>query len=381
MNKYKIVTKAGMTQLIVKSLKGQQIKEHEVYAINNDDVRGLLHLDVIRKGSGFRLVYQLTGYIPLKQFLLTPLNKETFADILQNIVDIMNSMKAAFFNTYQLMMNFDCVMVNPAQRTLYFVYLPIQNLTPTAVLRDFLQGIVQYATFSKSEDTSYIKDYIAILNSGVAFSQFELEQYIISLTGRKKPQPEGRICPRCRCAAGKTAVFCPDCGLKLTGQTSSSKYIYDPADNSGQAEKPIPVTAAAAAQPAPRSVPEEKEQGGTTVLGDTTTIGGTTILSDNIPQGPKGYLVRQKNEERIDIDADAFRIGHGQVGYDVTDNTAVSRKHADILTRDGHFFIIDLGSTNGTFIDDRRITPDTEMELYSGTRVRFANEDYMFYIE
>lgn len=39
----------GTSQLMIKSLKGQQLSEHEVYSINNNEVRGLLHLDVVQK--------------------------------------------------------------------------------------------------------------------------------------------------------------------------------------------------------------------------------------------------------------------------------------------------------------------------------------------
>ena len=56
MNKIKIKSKLGLSQLIIKSQKGQQISEHEAYAINANKVKGLLHLDVVQKGSSFNLI-------------------------------------------------------------------------------------------------------------------------------------------------------------------------------------------------------------------------------------------------------------------------------------------------------------------------------------
>ena len=51
MNKIKVKSKLGLSQLILKSLKGQQLNENEVYAINSNKVDGLLHLDVVQKGK------------------------------------------------------------------------------------------------------------------------------------------------------------------------------------------------------------------------------------------------------------------------------------------------------------------------------------------
>src|SRR3990172_42587 len=46
----------------------------------------------------------------------------------------------------------------------------------------------------------------------------------------------------------------------------------------------------------------------------------------------------------------------------------VSRQHAVITYRDGVFLITDLGSVNGTFINDNRI--DEAFPLFSGDRIR-----------
>lgn len=76
MNKTKIVNKLGLSQLIIKSLKGQQLNENEVYAINSNKVDGLLRLDVVQKGTSFKLIYNITGFTTLKDYLTTPLNSE-----------------------------------------------------------------------------------------------------------------------------------------------------------------------------------------------------------------------------------------------------------------------------------------------------------------
>ena len=151
MNKSKVVSKLGLSQLIIKSLKGQQINENEVYAINSNKVAGLLHLDVIQKGTSFKLIYNITGFTTLKDYLTTPLNKERFAMILQNILSNLQSMDKAFFNQQYLLMDFNRVMVNPATQHIYFIYVPIQYFESGTSLRDFLLNIIQHATFAPGE--------------------------------------------------------------------------------------------------------------------------------------------------------------------------------------------------------------------------------------
>ena len=52
---------------------------------------------------------------------------------------------------------------------------------------------------------------------------------------------------------------------------------------------------------------------------------------------------------------------------------AVSGRHANITLRDGEASIADTGSTNGTFLEERRLIPGVEESLTPGALVRFAS--------
>jgi pSer/pThr/pTyr-binding forkhead associated (FHA) protein len=49
-----------------------------------------------------------------------------------------------------------------------------------------------------------------------------------------------------------------------------------------------------------------------------------------------------------------------------------SRRHAQLTNRDGHVWLEDLGSANGTYVNDQAIT--TSVQLKSGDRIRFDEE-------
>jgi pSer/pThr/pTyr-binding forkhead associated (FHA) protein len=55
-----------------------------------------------------------------------------------------------------------------------------------------------------------------------------------------------------------------------------------------------------------------------------------------------------------------------------------SRNHAVISTDSASAFVEDLGSTNGTFINDRRIDAHVKTKLNAGDRVRFDTEEFVF---
>ena len=127
-------------------------------------------------------------------------------------------------------------------------------------------------------------------------------------------------------------------------------------------------------------------------FGETTVLGGgeggegeTTVLGDlpgtSAQQAVKRpFIVRVKNNERIAVDKPVFRIGKERsfVDYFVGDNAYVSRVHANVVQKDGRYFIIDNNSRNRTFVNGEAITSSTEVELHSGDTFKLANEEFEF---
>lgn len=50
----------------------------------------------------------------------------------------------------------------------------------------------------------------------------------------------------------------------------------------------------------------------------------------------------------------------------------VSRRHARIFYHDGHFYIEDLGSTNGTYLNHKRLVSGLPYALQDGDELRFG---------
>ena len=123
--------------------------------------------------------------------------------------------------------------------------------------------------------------------------------------------------------------------------------------------------------------------GETTILGDGADFSGTTVLSEQEtsiePTHIIPYLIRLKNNERILINKPRYRLGKEKsyVDYFIGDNAAVSRSHADIVTNGEEYSIIDMNSTNHTYINNQ-IQSGVEVKLNDGDKVKLGNEEFEF---
>jgi pSer/pThr/pTyr-binding forkhead associated (FHA) protein len=68
-------------------------------------------------------------------------------------------------------------------------------------------------------------------------------------------------------------------------------------------------------------------------------------------------VLKFKNSEikTIETDKAEITIGRNPTNDIHIDNLGVSKQHAKIIRQDGAYLIEDLNSTNGTFIDDKRV--------------------------
>jgi pSer/pThr/pTyr-binding forkhead associated (FHA) protein len=59
----------------------------------------------------------------------------------------------------------------------------------------------------------------------------------------------------------------------------------------------------------------------------------------------------------------------------------VSRRHARFVLENDSWFLEDLGSTNGTYLNGGRIAPNQKMPVKKGDKVRFGQIELEFNLE
>ncbi|MGG3564702.1 FHA domain-containing protein [Neobacillus rhizosphaerae] len=337
----------------------EAINERELRAIAGGVVDWLIPVTTEKTKKGVLIQSTVEDMISLKSYFSSVVSKKMFLDTLIQLAAIVKACEKNLMNVNNLMLDWDYIFLDPRTKKVKCLFWPIVNNQQTVVLSEFFRELPFRVVFSKHEDARYVASYIEFFKSQVPFSINQFEKCILGLMGKivenKTHIPSGSTGPEPQVARVE----------EKKGNTGGN-VAYNPfASHEGTQKEEIP------------QVSE------TSVLGMVDVDGGTTVLGADLFEEPSyPYVVREKTQEKITINRTSFRIGkeRQQCDYVVSDNNAVSRNHADILTRNGRYYIVDNGSTNKTFVDGRVIPVEKEREIFSGTKLRLANEDFVFYI-
>jgi hypothetical protein len=222
-------------------------------------------------------------------------------------------------------------------------------------------------------------------------------------------------CQRCQTENLDGSQYCDECGAALSGEQPPQQQgvkrppaadggpVIVPSPESSPFDVPLPersrgtvetpiVTSAQAASPAHASVagqkggPRRVEESAARRLEDSAPrrgSGGTPhaklVIHRGRSVGKEFPLCEEESHiGRWDADGGIFP----DVDLDSDDPEAkVSRRHARITRRAGQYYIEDLGSTNGTFVNrGRRLLPGDRQNLRDGDEVIVGKTFLKFHV-
>lgn len=105
-----------------------------------------------------------------------------------------------------------------------------------------------------------------------------------------------------------------------------------------------------------------------------------TMLLSNIRM-KFGYLVEKNipNGVRFELNSLIIIVGREKEEVDLfCENMAVGKRHAQLHFHDGSYYISDLNSKNGTFVNGVRIEGIKEKQIKPGDEIYFANSGFVF---
>src|SRR5207237_1697447 len=110
--------------------------------------------------------------------------------------------------------------------------------------------------------------------------------------------------------------------------------------------------------------------------GHTMILDREAALRDR-PRAPKGTLIAREGSVRreLALGADPISIGRDPKNDIALDDRRVSRRHAEIRLRLGRYTLYDLQSTNGTYVNGRRVA---EVVLADGDRLSIGGVELQF---
>jgi len=112
---------------------------------------------------------------------------------------------------------------------------------------------------------------------------------------------------------------------------------------------------------------------GSVESGHTMVLDREALLKDR-PRAPKASL-EQRDASPVGLGPNPVLIGRDPQNDVVLDDRRVSRKHAEIRLRLGRYTLYDLQSTNGTYVNGRRVA---EKVLENGDKVSIGGLEIVF---
>jgi pSer/pThr/pTyr-binding forkhead associated (FHA) protein len=154
------------------------------------------------------------------------------------------------------------------------------------------------------------------------------------------------ICPYCQSHLLEGTLFCPECGANL----------FHSAEGSG------------ACAPFPEAASEEAVSGRTTAQIAPTQLRLLVLNSGRLILCPLAEVLLVGRSDpaggifpEVDLTPDnAYMAG-------------VSRRHARIIRRGDRFFLEDLNSANGTYLNRERLPAHTPVPIDDGSEIRLGN--------
>lgn len=173
---------------------------------------------------------------------------------------------------------------------------------------------------------------------------------------------------------------------KLTEALEREKHLK-PAERMNMEERILPDTTSSRLKnylPENRTLAEIAAQKPEAPAFSETTVLNTTVMDNPIQEKNVlkicPVLTRLKTGERIQINKNSFLIGKAseQVDYYISGNPGISRIHICIkCMRDG-YYVQDLKTTNGTYVDGIKVSWDRDIKLSDGCMIKMADEEFEF---
>lgn len=349
--------------LIVKARKSfdEEISSREADILSRIDLRGLLKPKKINKS---KIEYSGPSGISLAERLQRPIDKQEFFNYMAQIVLVTKKIKKNNLFVNNLVLDYRYVFVNEQTREMLFIYVPLITNHIIIDILGFMEGITYSIIPLQGERPIFISKFQFFLKNLKSYDEDIIYNYILGEEPsiKKSSNSSGFMTDKPKdyyAHYDNNVIDDEKTGLLIEDNEEPTGLLVD--DN-----------------PTGLLVEDDEDTG---LLIEDNSCGDNALLVKN--QNIKyPTLYRILTNERISINKPVFRIGKEKsyVDFFVSNNNAVSRSHADIVTRGNRFYIMDLNSKNHTYIDGQIIPVRCEIEIFNGCRVKLANEEFVFEI-
>lgn len=350
MAKYKVKAKDCQLEVKVKLSMKEKLNERQLDYFSGKYIRGLLKVQARKKNY---IEYYGPIGISLFDRLKKPITKYDFLFIMEQIIDTTQKLNLNSLIINNVTWDIHYVFINETTRELQFVYLPLENDKSEANVIGFMEQIIYAAKPMQEADTEYVSRFVYFIKSLSSYDADKIEKFIAS-------EDRSIVNTIKRHNVGQSGFM-----------TDKPQHYYEHYANKNDDE----ATGLLGGDDEATGLLNDDEATG--LLNDDEATG---LLNESSSQIHFASMYRMLTNETFMINKPVFRIGkeRSYSDYFVANNNMVSRSHADIISRSGRYFIMDLNSKNRTFVNGVPIPAQQEVEIHNGDAIRLANEEFEF---
>ncbi len=364
--------KAKDCQLVVKvkATSGETIDEKELDRFSRVFLRGFLKPKLIKKNT-----VECTGPVGVSLYerLKRPITKRDFLFIIEQVVVAVQKLQANQLPINHLEMNLNYVFINEVTKEVQFLYIPTLEGRANSNVIQFVESIVYSVRPADDKDSDFASRFIYFFRAIKPFDIAKVETFVAkedrSVVSTIRKQNAGQS----GFMTDKPQHYYEHQDQKkekddeATGLLDDEKTGLLDDDNTGLLDD----------DEATGLLNDDDEATGLLVNDDDDATG---LLNENNASVHYPTLFRVLTDETIVVNKPVFRLGkeRSYVDYFVTNNIAVSRSHADIITRGNRYFVKDLNSKNHTYINGRELPVHTEVEIFNEDNLKLGNEEFIF---
>lgn len=433
MNTYAITMEVRGTEtfLVLRQEQEEALNEYLVKMLEYNSIAGILPLKSQYMNGKTVLNYRIENRCRLLDLISQ--NRLTCKEakvIYSRLADAMKGMSEYFLNADQCIYDVEYLYVD-ATLNPYLPYIPFaksENQDINKIRRDFFLSLLSYFSNGKQE-TFYDKLMRYLIQPNFSLNEFreilqddvqDSEPQIVSvkeqmlqntarisaMSEREKEQEEEAA----KTVNGNGAAG----GILIPGKATGSSVF----DTSGKARVQIPLSTAGEPQKTKsgkkskswfglgkkKKDQEEAEEGKFPLKFSTPVPAKMPVQNGrNTVNGGKGeddewsktVMIRPDGEDKtvklkteqphllnhevyIPVAQFPFSIGKASASYIVA-NPTVSRLHATIIQQSDGYYIIDEESSNGTYVNGKRLVPKMPEKLRNQDKLLLSDEEFVFY--
>lgn len=376
MAKYKVKTRGYQLVVKAKLTLREKLDERQFTLFSGKNIRGLLKAKRLGRNA---VQYSGPIGISLVERLKKPIVKYDFLFIMEQVVYIFQKLKANSLAASSVVLDLRHVFINETTKEVLFIYLPLEQAGQETDIFAFMESIIYSAISAREEDMDYISRFVYFIKSLNVYDGEKIERFISGEDKMVVSTIKRHDARKSSSATGKPGAQ----NEQYDGRKTEATGLLDHEEATGL----LGYGEATGLLDHGEATGLLDHEEATGLLEDEEATGllvedeeATALLQEEDHRDAS--LCRQRTYEIILINKSVFRVGKESkyADYVVRDNDKVSRSHADIITRGNRYFIMDLNSTNGTYINGRQIPARQEVEIFNGDCLKLANEEFEFRI-